>query len=139
MYLAIFLGAGAVFAFLAWKFRGYIMGVFAGALLIFAAYYTRSTPIPNITVGGGVDTAIYLILLAFGIMTALISVGKFADSSDSRPFLQKALGGGTEEQKVVNYDGNWRKKTYDKNTMEGRAMAYRASIHPKLNQNRKRS
>jgi len=138
MYLAILLAAGAVFAFLAWKFRGYVMGIFAGALIIFAALYTRSTPIPNITVGGGIDTGIYLTLLSFGIFVALISLGKFIDSSDGRSWLEKAFGGGSDTQHVISHNGDTRRYKPDMSTMEGRAMAYRKVIHSKLNQPNKR-
>lgn len=134
MYLAIFLSAGAVFAFLAWRFRGFVMGIFAGALIIFAAYYTRSTPIPNIVVGSGLDTGIYLVILSFGIFTALISLGKFMDSSDGRSWLERAFGGGSESTHVVSHNGDLKRYKPNTSTMEGRAAAYRASIHPKLNQ-----
>jgi hypothetical protein len=137
LVFSVLMACGAVFAYLALKFRGYIMGIFAGAMIIFAAYYTRSVPIAGIEVGGGLDTGIYLSVLALGIMTSLLSLGKFIDGSDGRSIMQRAFGGGIESTRIVNFDGNKRSYKPDTSTMEGRAALYRMGIHSKLNQPRR--
>ena len=116
------------------KFKAYALGIVSAALWVGLAFYINANPLTGIPEGSPVDTIIYVSLIGTGILIGLFSAGSLFGNGNGLSFKEKAFGGGSDTQKVISYDGNWRKKIHDTSTMEGRVMAYRASIHPKLNQ-----
>jgi hypothetical protein len=138
MSVAFFiLAIAVVLTFMALRFKAHVVGFVGGLAWVFLAFFVQSIGLGSAVVSGSpVDTGIFVILVGSGILLALFSAGSlFSKNGDS--IREKAFG--SNSQKVVNYSaGEWRSRTKSENTMASRASDYRANIHGKLNQTKRR-
>jgi hypothetical protein len=139
MSVAFFiLAIAVVLTFMALKFKAHVVGFVGGLAWVFLAFFVQRIGLgSSVVTGGPIDTGIFVILIGAGILLALFSAGSLFNKSNGDSFRERAIG--SNSQKVVNYTaGEWRSKTKSENTMASRSADYRANIHSKLNQSRRK-
>ena len=110
-------------------------GLLVFALAIFVWNYIYNNPLPNIT-SVPVKNIIMLVLWGWGIFVGLYGAGKIFGNGDGRSIVQRAFQK-DESQKVVSYEGTWRKRNYNPQSSDDRVASYTALVKSALRKRRR--
>jgi uncharacterized membrane protein len=115
--------------FLGIKVKNLLLSLASGGFWILTWWYVAT----NYTLVSPMTTLWFVLCIAMALFMLLWC----SFDQDSKKF-SLSLTKGENGQRVVNYEGNWRKKSYNERNADDRQAQYRDLVRSKLYQNRKK-